>query len=143
MARSLEPLFGSAARYCMGVGLFAAGISSALTAPLASAYALCGALGKSADLKALHFRAVWLIIIAIGAVVALQGFRPLRLIWFAQIANGLLLPIITAFLLWAMNSRTRLGAYRNTWWQNALGILVLIISVLLGGRSLLAALGWL
>ncbi|MBB5212460.1 Nramp family divalent metal transporter [Microbulbifer hydrolyticus] len=142
MARSLEPLFGTSARYCMGVGLFAAGISSALTAPLASAYALCGILGKSPDLKAIHFRAIWLAIIVIGALVAIQGIRPLRLIWFAQIANGLLLPIVTAFLLWTMNS-SRLGLYRNAWWQNALGLLVLVISVVLGGRSLLAAFGWL
>ncbi|WP_428820279.1 Nramp family divalent metal transporter [Microbulbifer sp. MCCC 1A16149] len=142
MARSLEPLFGSGARYCMGIGLFAAGISSALTAPLASSYALCGILGKPADLKALHFRAIWLTIIVIGAVVAIQGIRPLRLIWFAQIANGLLLPIITAFLLWTMNS-VRLGQHRNTWWQNTLGAVVLLISLVLGGRSLLSALGWL
>ena len=142
MARALEPLFGKAALYCMGIGLFAAGISSALTAPLASAYALSGVLGKVPDLKTLQFRTIWLTIIVIGALVATQGIRPLRLIWFAQIANGLLLPIITAFLLWTMNS-TRLGEHRNRWWQNALGTAVLLITLVLGGRSLLAALGWL
>ncbi|WP_105101941.1 Nramp family divalent metal transporter [Microbulbifer pacificus] len=141
MARALEPLFGKSARWCMGVGLFAAGISSALTAPLASAYALCGILDKSTDLKAPPIRAIWLSIIVIGAIMATQGIRPIQLIWFAQIANGLLLPIVTGFLLWAMNSR-RLGAHRNSRTQNALGLLVLLTTVLLGGRSLATALGW-
>ena len=142
MAQALQPLFGNAAVYCMGIGLFAAGISSALTAPLASAYALSGVLGKPADLRALQFRTIWLSIIVIGALLATQGIRPIRLIWFAQIANGLLLPIVTVFLLWAMNS-TRLGHYRNNWWQNLLGVLVLAIAIALGGRSLASAFGWL
>lgn len=141
MARSLEPLFGKGALYGMGLGLFAAGISSALTAPLAAAYALCGVLGKPANLKSLLFRAIWLTIIVVGALAAIQGLRPIRLIWFAQVANGLLLPIVVAFLLWAMNS-PRLGQYRNTLWQNLLGFAVLLTAVLLGGRSLASAFGW-
>ncbi|MBN8430525.1 Nramp family divalent metal transporter [Microbulbifer salipaludis] len=142
MAQALQPLFGKSAVYCMGIGLFAAGISSALTAPLASAYALSGVLGKPADLNALQFRTIWLSIIVIGALLATQDIRPIRLIWFAQIANGLLLPIVTLFLLWAMNTRA-LGTYRNNWWQNLLGLVVLLIAVALGGRSLASAFGWL
>ncbi|WP_299596236.1 Nramp family divalent metal transporter [uncultured Microbulbifer sp.] len=142
MAQALQPLFGKAAVYCMGVGLFAAGISSSLTAPLASAYALSGVLGKPADLGTLQFRTIWLSIIVIGALLATQDIRPIRLIWFAQIANGLLLPIITMFLLWAMNSH-KLGRYRNNGWQNLLGLLVLATAIALGGRSLAAAFDWL
>ena len=37
LARSLEPVFGTAATYLMAGGLLAAGVSSAITAPLASA----------------------------------------------------------------------------------------------------------
>ena len=38
MAKALEPLYGTAALYFMGIGLLAAGITSAITAPLAAAY---------------------------------------------------------------------------------------------------------
>ncbi len=41
----LEPLFGRWSRYFIGTGLFAAGISSAITAPLAAAYAAAGIFG--------------------------------------------------------------------------------------------------
>ena len=37
MAQALEPLLGAWAPYILGLGLFAAGISSAITAPLATA----------------------------------------------------------------------------------------------------------
>lgn len=142
IAGSLQPLFGDAAGYLVGVGLFAAGISSALTAPLAAAYALSGILGHRPDLRAPVFRAIWLAVLLAGAVLATLGVQPVRVIWLAQVANGLLLPVVTGFLLWEMNS-SRLGAYRNSPRQNLLGAAVLLISMVLGGRSLLAAFGML
>jgi len=44
IAPSLQPLFGDMASIFIGVGLFAAGISSAVTAPLAAAFVLSGIL---------------------------------------------------------------------------------------------------
>ncbi|OYW83358.1 MAG: manganese transporter, partial [Hyphomonas sp. 32-62-5] len=41
LALSIEPVYGPAARYLVGVGLLAAGLSSAITAPMAAAYAVC------------------------------------------------------------------------------------------------------
>jgi len=141
IAQSLRPLFGDGAQYFMGMGLFAAGISSAMTAPLAAAYALSGILGIEPNLKSTAFRAVWVAILTIGTIVATLGIKPVVVIWFAQVANGLLLPIVTAFLLWEMNS-SRLGKYRNSVMQNLLGLLVLLATLLLGGRSLMSAFGY-
>ena len=45
MARQLEPLLGPQARWLFGLGLFAAGLTSAITAPLAAAWATAGLLG--------------------------------------------------------------------------------------------------
>ena len=45
VAERLEPLLGRAAPVFFGLGLFAAGLTSAITAPLAAAYAAGGALG--------------------------------------------------------------------------------------------------
>ncbi|SEA46101.1 Nramp family divalent metal transporter [Alkalimonas amylolytica] len=131
LAVSLEPLFGQRATYLMALGLLAAGLSSAVTAPLAAAYALRGIL----QLSNLHFRLTWLTIILIGVVVSSLGLRPVSVIWFAQVANGILLPVITFCLLAAMNMAI-LGRYRNNWRQNIVGGLVFVISLLLSGRSL-------
>lgn len=135
LALSLEPVFGAWAKYLMASGLLAAGLSSAITAPLAAAYALSGLL----NLPSQYFRLTWLLIIVIGIVVASMGWRPLNIIWFAQVANGILLPILTLCLLWAVNS-SLLGPYRNSKRQNLLGFAVFAITLLLSGRTLFLAL---
>ncbi|SDK79309.1 Nramp family divalent metal transporter [Microbulbifer yueqingensis] len=140
IAATMRPLFGDLATTLMGIGLFAAGISSALTAPLAAAYALCGILGLRPDLRSNAFRAIWVAVLVTGTGVAALELKPVKVIWFAQVANGLLLPVITAFLLWEMNT-SRLGEYRNSPWQNLAGLLVLLVTVMLGGRSLMSAFG--
>lgn len=138
LAQSLTPLFGDAATWCLALGLVAAGLSSAITAPLAAAYALAGIAGKPLDLKQWLFRLTWLVIIVIGVVLSSLGIRPLSVIWFAQVANGILLPLICLCLLLAMNHKV-LGNYKNSRWQNILGVIVLLISLLLSARSLALA----
>ncbi|RUO27961.1 Nramp family divalent metal transporter [Aliidiomarina sanyensis] len=135
LAVSLEPIFGRAATYLMAFGLLAAGLSSAITAPLASAYALVGVLGWRMDMKSRGFRLTWLSIILVGVTVASLGIRPISLILFAQVANGILLPLIAGFLLLAVN-QTRLGAHRNNRQQNILGGIVFVVALLLGVRSI-------
>ena len=135
LANSIEPVFGRFAGMLMGAGLFAAGISSAITAPLASAYALTGILGWSRELNGKGFRAVWLGIILIGVTLSSLEIRPLTLILFAQVTNGLLLPLIALFLLLAVNHRA-MGQYRNNRQQNLLGFIVFLFACLLCARTL-------
>lgn len=136
MAVQLEPLLGSWARIVMGVGLFAAGISSAITAPLAAAYAANGILGWDGNLKSKKFRSIWMSILFVGVVFSMVGFNPIKIIQFAQVANGLLLPIIAVFLIYVMNRKELLGQYINSTFQNILGIFVIIVAILVGFRSI-------
>ncbi|MEC8167207.1 MAG: divalent metal cation transporter, partial [Pseudomonadota bacterium] len=69
--------------------------------------------------------------------------KPLQLILLAQIANGALLPIIAIFILWVSNDKTLLGERSNNALQNLLGCLVVCITLVLGSRSILLAVGWL
>ena len=141
MAQQLEPLLGPAARYFFALGLLAAGISSAITAPLASAYAICGVLGWSQDLKATRFRAVWAVTLLIGAVFALLGGSPVQAIVFAQATNGVLLPIVAAFLLVVMNRSDLLGDHANNVRANILGGIVVLVAAGLGIASLIDVAG--
>ncbi|RUO26508.1 manganese transporter [Aliidiomarina minuta] len=138
LAVSLQPLFGNAATWLMALGLLAAGVSSAVTAPLASAYALTGVLGWSGNMRGRAFRLTWLTIIVVGVIISSLGIQPVTLIVFAQVANGILLPFIAGFLLLAVNKDV-LGAYRNSFRQNLVGGLVFIIACALGLRSILLA----
>jgi Mn2+/Fe2+ NRAMP family transporter len=140
IAPSLQPLFGDSASLFLGLGLFAAGVSSAVTAPLAAAFALSGILNLSKELHAKSCKAIWISVLFFGVAGASLGYKPVNIIWFAQVANGILLPIVTLFLLWIMNT-SALGIYKNNKWQNSLGFIVVLVSILLSGRSLMSAFG--
>ncbi|MDW7759073.1 MAG: Nramp family divalent metal transporter [Acidobacteriota bacterium] len=137
MAVQLEPLMGAWARIFLSLGLFAAGITSAVTAPLAAAYAADGILGWKAGRKDPRFRMVWMGIIAIGMFFSQAGSSPVQAILFAQAANGILLPLVVVYLLWVMNRAAIMGPRSNTWAANLAGAFVLLITMMLGLRSLL------
>ncbi|MHB1224032.1 MAG: Nramp family divalent metal transporter [Gemmatimonadaceae bacterium] len=139
MARQLEPLLGDWARQFFAAGLLAAGLTSAITAPLAAAYALAGVFGWRSDLRDRRLRMVWGAVLCTGVGFALAGVRPVPAIVFAQAANGLLLPLIALFLLIVMNDRVLLGRATNGWLANTLGIVVVALSTVLGVRAVLTA----
>ncbi len=141
MSQQLEPLLGAGARYFFAAGLFAAGLSSAVTAPLAAAYAVCGVLGWSQDLRGKRFRMVWSAVLLCGTVFSAIGIKPLAAILFAQAANGFLLPFCAVFLLMLMNRRDVLGDYINKPLANTLGVLVVLVTVALGLLKLQQVLG--
>jgi manganese transport protein len=137
MAQQLEPLLGPAAKFFFATGLFAAGMTSAVTAPLAAAYATSGAFGWGRDLKSWRFRAVWATIIVFGTVLAASvGASPTQIIIFAQAANGLLLPMVAIFLLIIMNRSDLLGQYKNGVFGNIIGGIVVLVALFLGTRTL-------
>ncbi|MDN5331524.1 MAG: manganese transport protein [Tepidanaerobacteraceae bacterium] len=140
MARQLEPLLGPWAKWFFALGLFGAGISSAMTAPLAAAYAITGILGLKSDLKANYFRAIWLIVILIGATVAFIGANPVQVIVFAQAVNGILLPISAILLILVINNKKIMKDFVNTTVSNILGYFVVAVTVVLGLRMILVAL---
>jgi len=119
LATSLEPLLGSYAKYFLALGLFAAGLTSAIT----------------------RFRLVWIFILFLGVGFSSLGIKSIEIIRFAQITNGLLLPIIAVFLLWTMNRSAVLGEYVNTKTQNAIGMLIVLFSLFLGAKSLAKVFG--
>lgn len=136
MATQLEPLLGSWAKYFLATGLFAAGISSSITAPLAAAYTARGIFGWKVEANDLRFRAVWIFILVIGAVFSMIGYKPIQVIQVAQIANGILLPVIVFFLIYLCNKKSLLDQHVNKSWQNVLAGLVVIVSLVVSFRSL-------
>ena len=138
LAKGLEPLYGQAAQYFMGIGLFAAGVTSAITAPLAAAYVANSCFGWKAGLKDLKFKSVWMGILFLGVLSMSFGIKPIEIIKFAQVANGLLLPVIAVFLLWVVNRTTVMGSYKNSITQNVLGLFIILLTLLLGVKTILS-----
>jgi NRAMP (natural resistance-associated macrophage protein)-like metal ion transporter len=140
MAVSLEPLFGKFATWFMSLGLLAAGITSSITAPLAAAYVVKGCFGWKGGMKSAKFKTVWAVVLILGVFFSSLQINPIEIIRFAQIANGILLPVIAIFLFWVVNKTSVLGKHRNSKLQNVLGILVIALSVFLGIKAILSVL---
>ncbi len=140
LASQLEPLLGSWARIAMATGLFAAGFTSAITAPLAAAYAARGILGWKCERKDWRFRSVWIGIILIGMIFSQVGASPVEAILFAQVANGILLPVVAGYLLWIMNRTSILGQHVNKPFANIAGGFVVLVTIVLSIRTILLGL---
>ena len=128
VAARLEPLLGRAAPLFFGIGLFAAGLTSAITAPLAAAYAAGGAMGWGSDLKSGRFRLLWAFVLLTGMFCGIfLGASPYQIILLAQAGNGIVLPLTLVLLLIVANRRAIMGKYRNSRLANVLGALVVLV----------------
>lgn len=136
LGQQLKPLFGSFTNFLFGLGFFAAGMSSALTAPYAAAFASSGVLGWKGGHNSKGFKGVWLGVIVAGLIVAYLraafNINPLSIIIFAQVANGFVLPVASIFLLFVLNNRQKMGKLVNNIKQNILGSLIILIVSFLG-----------
>ncbi|MCW1953816.1 MAG: Nramp family divalent metal transporter [Flavobacteriia bacterium] len=114
LASGLEPLYGSAAKYLIGLGLFGAGITSAVTAPLAAAYVANSCFNWKVATNHWKFRAVWMFVMGMGLLSLGTSFKPIAVIQFAQIANGVLLPVLVGVLIWLSTSKKLLGTHKSS-----------------------------
>lgn len=130
MALALSPLLGGFAEVTVGVGLAAAGLTSAITAPLAAAWAVDQVRGGGSKHAP---RAVWVPVLLVGTGVALVGFEPVGLIVAAQAVNALVLPVLLGACLFVAN-RSALGPHANGWFANVAGVAAFVVTVLLVAR---------
>jgi Mn2+/Fe2+ NRAMP family transporter len=136
MAAMLEPVLGRWATTFFAIGFFAAGMTSAITAPLAAAYAVSGVLGWVQDLRSPLVRLIWMTVMAVGVGFTIANEQPFEAIVFAQAANAILLPAIALFLLLVMNDRRQLKGATNGIVANVLGGAVLALTLLLSGMAI-------
>ncbi|WP_019038288.1 Nramp family divalent metal transporter [Psychroflexus tropicus] len=137
MAETLEPLYGSYAKYLLGFGFFAAGITSTLTAALAAAYVLKGCLGWKINNSHPKFKWTWRSILLLGVVFSSLGINPIQLIQIAQVSNAVLLPFVAALLLVIVSNQKLMGNYKNTWLQSIYGVLIVMFCLFLSVKSLI------
>lgn len=133
-ARALEPLTKNYASYLFAFGLLNASLFAASILPLSTAYVICEGLGwedgvNKTFAQAPGFYGLYSLLILLGAVVVLFPKLPLiPVMYFSQIINGILLPVILIFVLFIINDRKVMGQYVNSRFYNfSTGALILIM----------------
>jgi len=147
LGQALRARLGGWAETLFAYGLLAAGLSSAITAPLGAAVAARSLLSSPGDEasdasptawqdRSRRFRGVWLLVLLTGISFGLAGVKPIPAIILAQALNGLLLPFVAGFLLLVINDVRLMGRDGvNGPVSNAALVLVVSVTVLLGGLS--------
>jgi Mn2+/Fe2+ NRAMP family transporter len=132
LAREFQQKIGMIGVYALGIGLFAAGFSSAITSPYAAAMVATGVFGVE---KKNTVRLVWGSVLLVGFIFGISGVKPIPVILAVQALNGLILPLITAFLILIVNDRQLMPVSgRHSGWYNVV-LLFILGSVLLIGLN--------
>ena len=134
LGEALAPLYGAAAPVFMQFGFFAAGLTSALTAPMAAGFVVAECFQWST--KSWGYRLTALSVLLVGVAFTLLGAVPLEIIRFAQIANGILLPVIGLLLLFTVNNSSLMKSARPSFFQNAIFVFIELFFIFLGVKSL-------
>ncbi len=115
-ARALGPLAGPSATALFAVGLLAASVLGLGVVPLSSAYFACEAFGWESGVhwrwrEAPVFYGLLTFFVGFSALfILIPGLPLIEVLFLSQVFNGLLLPIILAFVMLISGDRQRLGA---------------------------------
>lgn len=143
MAEAMKSSLGNWAAILFGIGLFTAGFTSSVTAPLAAAITAQSIFSKKGNEwseRSRSYMAVWGIVLLSGMAFGIMGVKPIPIIILAQALNGLLLPFVAAFLLLVVNDKKLMPAeFRNSTGLNLVSLLVVGVSIVLGLNQVMKA----
>ncbi len=139
-ALALKPLAGNFAELLFAFGILNAGIFTATVLPLSTAYIVCEAFGLEASLDRRFREAPVFYTLFAGAIVLGAGLvllvpkeSLLKLIFYAQVLQGVLLPFELVLMLRIINNPRVMGNYVNGKFGNAVGWAT---AVVIGGLAL-------
>jgi len=141
LSGGMESLFGRGAKYLVAFGLLAAGLTSSLTAPLAAGLVICGIMGWSQSINSRSMRGSIAVIVGLGIVFSSLGIKSIELIMLAQLANGILLPVVSGWIIWVASQKDVLGKYTNSPAYTFVGILIWLFTLALGMKSIFTVFG--
>jgi len=132
MSAALSEKLGSWVGLFFAIGLFSAGFTSAITAPLAANITVLS-VADTNDKYYHYYKFVWVGVMLVGFIFGISGVKPIPIIILAQVLNGLLLPLVAIFIVLIVNDKKFIPqAYRNTIFMNLALLLVVGITTFLG-----------
>jgi len=136
-ALSLKPLAGKHAYILFAVGLANASLFSACILPLSTTYYICEAMGWETGTgrrfkEAPQFMSSFTILLMMGAsIIMIPNIPLIKVMWFSQIINCLLLPVILIFMLLLINKTELMGEMKNSLWMNIVACTSTVVLIIL------------
>jgi NRAMP (natural resistance-associated macrophage protein)-like metal ion transporter len=118
-ALSLKPLAGKYCTFLFAFGLVNASLFSASILPLSTTYLICEGLGWEAGIdkkfaEAPQFYGFYTFIIFLGAgIILYPNFPLIPIMYFSQVINGMVLPIVLIFILLLINDKKLMMGHTN------------------------------
>ena len=130
LAEILKSNSGTWAASALGVGLFAAGFSSAITSPYAASLIASTVLGAENKNR---IRLVWAAVLLTGFGFGISGVKPIPVILAVQALNGFVLPLLAYFLIMMVNDHQLVKpAHQHALWYNGILLLIFGTTALIG-----------
>lgn len=145
-ALALEPLAGKYCTWLFAFGLLNASLFAASILPLSTAYTICEAFGWESSLnrkftEAPQFYGLYSLMVFLGMGIILFPDVPLiSIMFYSQVINGVLLPVILIFMLLLVNDRRVMGNYVNSWGLNLVSYVTIIVLIFLSGAMIFTSL---
>ncbi|MBK3332276.1 divalent metal cation transporter [Persephonella atlantica] len=132
-ATVLKPVAGEYAFLIFSLGIVVSGFLSIPVLAGSTAYAVSDTFGwregmdyKVSDAKGFYF--VFLGSLMIGDIIDLSPISAIDALYYSQIFDGLLLPLLSALLFVLGNNRKITGSLKNSWFSNIFLIITFIVS---------------
>lgn len=135
-SKQLEPILGSWARVVGDLGLFAAGLSSAIAVSYTIRSIYSRLLKWEGGSTSLPAKILGTVVILFGTGMAMFSKTPTQIIVIAQATSGFSLPFIAIVLMVVANNSRLMGKRKNGVFSNAVGIIAVCVTLFLGIRNL-------
>lgn len=130
LAMLFQNKMGVIGSLALGLGLFAAGFSSAITSPYAASLIATTVFGAE---KKNVIRLAWMSVLFTGFAFGISGIKPIPVILAVQALNGLILPLLTYFLILLVNDAKVVSRqHRHAAWYNLVLLAILGTTLVIG-----------
>lgn len=121
-AQALQPFAGSFATVIFSIGILGAGLLAVPVLSVSTGYIIAGTLGWRMGLgrqafSAPGFYSVIALALLAGVELAISGFSPIKALFYSQIVDGLIAPIILTLMIVMASRRALMGAYVASRWE--------------------------
>ncbi|HEV2403836.1 MAG TPA: divalent metal cation transporter [Ktedonobacterales bacterium] len=122
-AQALQPLLGPAAKYLFAIGFIGAGIVAIPVLVASTSYVIAEFIGWPASLWRKPWQSEGFYLILTGALLVSLGIsllrvNPIQLMFWANVLQGVLSPVMVVFVLLVGNSHKIMGRFRLSRWNN-------------------------